>query len=342
VEGGDIQPWPAGAWQRLVAEAITRADELIEAVGVSPDAGGGPFAAAAERQFGVRVPRGFAKRIRPSDPGDPILRQVLPVAAEAELAEGFSDDPVGELAAARGGGVLQKYHGRALLVVTPVCAVHCRYCFRRQFPYGDHALRGRQWAAALELIAADPTLSEVILSGGDPLNVPDNRLSRLVDGIAAIPHVRRLRIHTRVPIVLPERVDEALVDWLARVRVPVVVVVHANHANEIDAEVRRALAALRGCGVTLLNQSVLLAGVNDSVEALCELSERLFEAGALPYYLHLLDRVRGAAHFEVPEGEALRLVTGVRDRMPGYLVPRLVREVAGAPSKVAVELRDEG
>ena len=338
----EVQPWPAGAWQRLLSEATTRADELIEAVGVSPDAGGGPSAAAAERQFGVRVPRGFAKRIRPSDSGDPVLRQLLPVAAEDEPVEGFSDDPVGELAAARGGGVLQKYHGRALLVVTPVCAVHCRYCFRRHFPYGDHTLSGRQWAAALELIAADPTLAEVILSGGDPLTVPDDRLSQLVDGITAIPHVRRLRLHTRVPIVLPERVDEALVGWLARVRLPVVVVVHANHANEIDDDVRRALAVLRGCGITLLNQSVLLAGVNDSVDALCELSERLFAAGALPYYLHLLDRVRGAAHFEVPEATALRLIAGVRERMPGYLVPRLVREVAGAPSKVAVELREEG
>ena len=342
MEGGEARPWPAGAWQRLLAEAITRADELLEAVGMSPDAGGGLSRAAAERQFGVRVPRGFAKRIRRAEAGDPILRQVLPAAAEDEAAEGFTDDPVGELGASPGAGILQKYHGRALLVVTPACAVHCRYCFRRHFPYGDHALAGRLWATALDRIAADPTLSEVILSGGDPLTVPDDRLARLVGGITAIPHVRRLRIHTRVPIVLPERVDEALVAWLSRVRTPAVVVVHANHASEIDADVRRALAVLRGCGVTLLNQSVLLAGVNDSVDALCELSERLFEAGALPYYLHLLDRVRGAAHFEVPEVEALRLIAGVRDRMPGYLVPRLVREVAGAPSKVAVELRDEG
>jgi EF-P beta-lysylation protein EpmB len=342
MEAGEIQPWPAGAWQRLLAEAIARADELIEVVGGSPAAGGGPSAAAAERQFAVRVPRGLAKRIRPADPGDPILRQVLPVAAESASAYGFTDDPVGELGASPGRGVLQKYHGRALLVVTPVCAVHCRYCFRRHFPYGDHALTGRRWAEALKRIDADPTLSEVILSGGDPLTVPDGRLARLVDGIEAIPQIRRLRIHTRLPIVIPERVDEALVGWLSRARLPVVVVVHANHANEIDGDVRRALAVLRRCGATLLNQSVLLAGVNDSVEALCELSERLFEAGALPYYLHLLDRVRGAAHFEVPESEALRLIAGVRERMPGYLVPRLVREVAGALSKVAVELREEG
>jgi len=342
VEIGDVQPWPAGEWQRLLAGAITRADELIEAVGVDPAAAGGPSAAAAERQFGVRVPRGFTKRIRAADPSDPVLRQLLPVAAETDRVDGFTDDPVGERAVAPGGGILRKYHGRALLVVTPACAVHCRYCFRRHFPYGGHALTGRRWADALDRIAADPTLSEVILSGGDPLTVPDDRLERLVDGITAIPHVRRLRVHTRVPIVLPERVDEALVEWLARTRVPVVVVVHANHANELDADVCRALAVLRGCGVTLLNQSVLLAGVNDSVDALCELGERLIKAGALPYYLHLLDRVRGAAHFEVPEAEALRLIAGVRERMPGYLVPRLVREVAGAPSKVAVELRDEG
>jgi KamA family protein len=197
---------------------------------------------------------------------------------------------------------------------------------------------GAGWQAAIDRIARDASLEEVILSGGDPLTVPDDRLGQLARDLAAIPHVRRLRLHTRVPVVLPERVDVELVRWLSAMAVPVVVVVHANHPDEIDRDVRRALLLLRGTGAALLNQSVLLRGVNDSVTALAGLSERLFEAGTLPYYLHMLDRVAGAAHFEVPEREALELMERLRSELPGYLVPRLVREVAGAPAKVPVEL----
>lgn len=342
MKSGEAHPWPAGAWRQVLADALTDADELVESLGLNAAMRDGLSAEAAARQFALRVPRGFAGRIRPADPLDPILRQILPVAAETEKVAGFGRDPVGELHATAGGGVLRKYHGRALLVVTGACAVHCRYCFRRHFPYGDRSVTGRGWAAALESIRDDPTVAEVILSGGDPLTIPDERLAGMVGGVVAIPHVRRLRIHTRLPIVLPQRVDETLVRWLAAVRIPSVVVVHANHAREIDSDVGRSLALLRQCGVTLLNQSVLLRGVNDSIDALCELSERLFEAGALPYYLHLLDRVHGAAHFDVSEGAAVRLMAGVRQKLPGYLVPKLVREVEGAPSKVPVELLGEG
>ena len=279
-------------------------------------------------------------RIRPGWDDDPLLLQIRPTSSEDLPASGYTVDPVGELRSPPADGVLQKYRGRALLLVTSACAVHCRYCFRRHFPYDDHMVAGAVWDAAIDRISGDPELSEVILSGGDPLMVPDDRLSRLARKIAAIPHVRRLRIHTRLPIVVPERVDEALVEWMSSLAVPLIMVVHANHPREMDGGVRRALGVLRDTGVTLFNQAVLLRGVNDSAEILSGLSEALISSGVTPYYLHLLDRVHGAAHFEVPEAEALEIVAKLREQLPGYLVPRLVREVAGASSKIPVDLRE--
>ena len=273
--------------------------------------------------------------MRRGDPGDPLLRQVLPVAAEDEEVPGFSANPVGELGLIRGDGLLIKYRGRALVVATGACAIHCRYCFRRHFPYDDGRMPDRL-SGVLEALAEDKTIDEVILSGGDPLVLSDDSLSDLADRIASIGHVRRLRIHTRLPVVLPERVDEALVGWITACRIPVVVVVHANHPREIDDDVARSLGALRDAGAAVLNQAVLLAGVNDSAQSLAELSTRLFDCGVLPYYLHLLDRVAGAAHFEVDERRALEIMDELRARLPGYLVPRLVREVDGAPSKVVI------
>jgi EF-P beta-lysylation protein EpmB len=216
------------------------------------------------------------------------------------------------------------------------CAINCRYCFRREFPYADGQLTRSRLAEAFDPIARDASIAEVILSGGDPLVLDDGRLAVLVDGIAAIPHVRRLRIHTRLPIVLPSRITSDLVQILTGTRLKPVVVVHANHANEFDAEVGRALLALRSAGVALLNQSVLLKGVNDRVEALAGLSETLFDQGVLPYYLHMLDKANGTGHFDVAETTALALVEDLRRCLPGYLVPRLVREVAGAAYKLSV------
>jgi L-lysine 2,3-aminomutase len=232
--------------------------------------------------------------------------------------------------------VIHKYDGRALLVATGSCAVHCRYCFRRHFPYAEETAAAGQWRDALAYLAADPSIAEVLLSGGDPLSLATGKLAEFTDGLAALPHVRRLRLHTRLPIVLPERVDAALLAWVAARPQQVVVVVHANHANEIDGPVAEALGALRATGATLLNQAVLLRGVNDDADALAALSERLFAAGVLPYYLHQLDRVAGTAHFEVPDARARALVEAVAARLPGYLVPRLVREIAGAPAKSPV------
>lgn len=328
------QPDPAAAplrWQSLWRDAIRDPRELLGLLGLEPLAARVSDAALA--QFPMRVPRGFAARMRHGDPTDPLLRQVLPLDDEDRIVPGFSHDAVGDLAARGGTGLLHKYEGRALLVATGSCAVHCRYCFRRHFPYGEQTAAAGQWREALDYLAADASIHEVLLSGGDPLSLSTAKLAEFTDALSALPHVRRLRLHTRLPVVLPERVDADFLAWLAGLPQQVVVVVHANHGNEIDDPVRRALASLRGTGATLLNQAVLLRGVNDGVEALADLSERLFEAGVLPYYLHQLDRVAGTAHFEVPEDDSRALVEALSARLPGYLVPRLVREVAGAPSK---------
>src|ERR1700733_2530931 len=321
-------------WQADLADAITTPEDLVVALGLSPALF--PPAQAASAAFRLRVPRSYVSRMRPGDPSDPLLRQVLPVANELEAGIGFVSDPLGEHAALRAPGLLQKYRGRALIITTSACAVHCRYCFRREFPYSEQTSDAPRWSAALSEIGRDSSLEEVILSGGDPLSLSDARLKSLTDALATIPHVRRLRVHTRQPIVLPSRVDDGLVSWLRSVRLHTVFVLHANHPNEIDSDVSAACEKLRASGVTLLNQSVLLRGVNDDVEVLAELSRRLFDTGVLPYYLHVLDRVRGAAHFEIPEAQARLIAGDLASRLPGYLVPRLVREIYGAPAKVTL------
>ncbi|HEX9810566.1 MAG TPA: EF-P beta-lysylation protein EpmB [Burkholderiales bacterium] len=325
---------PTVRWQQELAHALTDPAELIHLLRLDP-ALIGPARAAA-RRFALRVPRGYVARMRVGDPSDPLLRQVLPLAVEDAVVDGFGCDPVGDLAAMTRPGVLQKYQGRVLLTATGACAIHCRYCFRRHYPYADANPAVDGWTRALEYIGADSSLHEIILSGGDPLTLSDVKLANLIDAVAAIAHVRRLRLHTRLPIVLPERVTDGLCAVLARTRLACVVVVHANHANEIDLSVVEALARLREAGATLLNQSVLLRGVNDDSDALCALSEALFAAGVLPYYLHLMDRVAGAAHFEVDEATARNTWESVTRRLPGYLVPRLVREEPGAAAKTIV------
>jgi EF-P beta-lysylation protein EpmB len=322
-------------WQRALADAITTPEELLETLGLSTELLAG--AREAARVFDLRVPRSFVARMRRGDANDPLLRQVFPLGEELHETEGYSADPLEEAAARRAPGLMQKYPGRALLITTEACAVHCRYCFRREFPYSEQGdSGGSRWSAALEAIARDESLEEVILSGGDPLSLSDARLAQLTNAIGRIAHIRRLRIHTRQPIVLPARVDAGLLAWLGGIRIPVVMVLHANHPNEIDAEVRAACTALRSTGVTLLNQSVLLRGVNDDLDTLERLSTTLADASVMPYYLHLMDRVRGTAHFDVPEAKARELIRGLGARLSGYLVPRLVREVPGADSKVPV------
>jgi len=325
-------PWQTAPWQRQLAEAVSNPGELLEILELDPGLLG-PTRAASEA-FRLKVPHGFLRRIRRGDPDDPLLRQVLPLGAELKATPGFRRDPVGDLAACPTAGVLHKYQGRALLMVTGACAVHCRYCFRRHFPYGEASLPGRDPTAALDYLRANADIREVILSGGDPLALPDRRLSRLSEHLDDIPHLKRLRIHSRLPVMIPERVDECLLAWLGRSRLRIVMVVHINHPREIDGPVQAALQRLRTAGVELLNQSVLLAGVNDDARVLAELSDRLFENRVLPYYLHLLDRVQGAAHFEVEERRALELHGRLQSMVSGYLLPRLVREQPRAPAKL--------
>ena len=321
-------------WQRELAAAIRDPAELLAGLGLKPQDVG--LGAEAAREFPLRVPRGFAARMRPGDPRDPLLLQVLPLALESKTAPGYGPDPVGDLSAMPVPGLLHKYEGRVLLVASGACAIHCRYCFRRHFPYAEASPAAQAWRPALDYVAADPTVREVLLSGGDPLTLPDSTLAPLAARLEAIGHLERLRIHTRLPVVLPERVDDGLLEWLGAGRLRPVVVIHANHPHEIDGAVAAALARLAGAGATLLNQAVLLRGVNDAPDVLAALSEALFAAGVMPYYLHQLDRVRGAAHFEVPDAEAVAIMADLRGRLPGYLVPRLVREEAGAPFKVSL------
>jgi L-lysine 2,3-aminomutase len=319
------------AWVSELRAAYTQPAALLRFLELAPQAVDLELTAAA--RFAFRVPQPYARRMRVGDATDPLLRQVLPIRDELREVAGFTADPVGDLDAQRQPGFLHKYHGRALLLLSGACAINCRYCFRREFPY-QGAVGAPQLAASVTAIAADTRLNEVILSGGDPLLMHDPQLAELLQQLSAIPHLRRLRIHTRLPLVLPSRVTADLLESLGRSRLKPILVLHVNHAQEIDQEVVTACAALTKQGVTLLNQAVLLRGVNDNATVLADLSEALFEAGILPYYLHLLDPVRGAAHFNVPETQVRVLQTQLQARLSGYLVPRIVREVAGAPSKI--------
>ncbi len=316
-------------WQTELAQAIRDPQELIAALDLPT-----PLLAESEagaKQFRVFVPRPFLSRMEPGNPADPLLRQVLPLVEEGHRVPGYGLDPLEELAATKEPGLLQKYSGRALLVTTGVCAIHCRYCFRRHFPYTEGALD-----AALQHIERDNSLEEVLLSGGDPLSLSPGKHQNLVRRLDAIPHLKRLRWHTRLPVVLPSRVNEELTDLFASLRTKPYVVIHANHAAELDASVEASLDRLREAGAILLNQAVLLRGVNDSLETLVDLSKRLVNLGVIPYYLHKLDPVAGAHHFEVGQKRGKELIQAMRAELPGYAVPTFVQELPGAASKVVV------
>lgn len=322
-------------WHTEMAQAVSDPVELISILKLDKSL----FldkARQASQVFPLRVPRGYIARMEKGNPDDPLLKQVLPLGVELSPVKGFITDPVGDLEAMVIPGVLQKYHGRVLLVTTGACAIHCRYCFRRHFPYVNTRTPNEGWNPALDYIASDPGIHEVILSGGDPLSLSDQRLAKLVDGIEKIRHVTRLRIHTRLPVVLPERINHSLIQLLHASRLSVVMVIHANHPNELYPPVTQALSKLESGGIRLLNQSVLLKGINDHPETLVSLSEKLFEAGVLPYYLHLLDRVDGAAHFEVTEAEAKTLLQTLNSLLPGYLVPKMVKEIPGNTGKTLI------
>jgi EF-P beta-lysylation protein EpmB len=321
-------------WQQQLAEAFNNIEDLCRYLNLSPN--DLPISAAAAESFPLRVPLSFAACIEKGNAHDPLLRQVLPVSEELFAYPGYSNDPVGDLAAATQIGVLHKYHGRVLFIDTGSCAINCRYCFRRNFPYADLQLSKQQEDAAIKSIQNNTNISEVILSGGDPLLLSESRLARLIRQLDGIEHLKRIRIHSRLPIVLPARITEEFINTLTQSAKQIIIVVHCNHANEINDRVIAACNSLKNSGITLFNQSVLLKGVNNNAEALCELSEQLFRHGIIPYYLHLLDKATGTGHFEVSEAEALALMRQVQAALPGYLVPKLVKEQAGTTSKQTV------
>lgn len=321
-------------WQAALRDAVRDPGELCRLLDLPEESARAAKLAAGS--FPLFVPRGYVARMRPGDLNDPLLRQVLPLTDELRAAPGFVADPVGDADATRQAGLLQKYEGRVLLITTGTCAVHCRYCFRRNFPYDEAPRSIADWQQALDEIAADDSIREAIFSGGDPLTLVDATLAALVERIAEIRHMQRLRIHTRLPIVIPERVTESLLGILQGSGLATFVVVHANHANELDEQVAAALAKMIDAGIVVLNQAVLLAGVNDTVDAQAALCERLVDLRVLPYYLHQLDRVAGAAHFEAPAIAGQQIIDELKSRLPGYAVPRFVQEVAGASSKIEI------
>lgn len=328
---------PAPAWQKDMQSAFRSLEALLAYLGLQADSAPPELrpAPGSAAHFPLLVPRSFADRMRRGDWRDPLLRQVLPLAAETEAIPGFGCDAVGDLPAQVVPGLLHKYASRALMMLSPQCAVHCRYCFRREFPYGDLPKGAASWEAAWTYLEGAEDLDEVVFSGGDPLFLDDTRLARILSRALALPRIRTLRFHTRLPIVLPSRVDAGLLALLSDAAAvkTVVVVVHANHAAEIAGDCPPALEALRAAGALVLNQTVLLRGVNDDAETLADLSRALLRHGVLPYYLHQLDRVAGTAHFEVPENEGHALIETLRRKLPGYAVPRYVREVAGESHK---------
>ena len=286
------------------------------------------------RQFPIKVPLEFAESMDKGNPNDPLLRQVLPLKKELLENPGFIADPVGDIQALATEGVIHKYHGRVLLISTGACAIHCRYCFRRNFPYGEQQLANSKIQQAIDYIQNHTEISEVILSGGDPLLLNDQKLAELINTLNRIPQLQRIRIHSRIPIVLPSRITDELLSVFLSSRCKIVMVLHSNHPNELSTKVGHACNKLAKNGVRLLNQSVLLKEVNNNPQTLHDLSERLFDLGVLPYYLHQLDKAMGTAHFEVRDSEALTLLESLKRTLPGYLVPKLVREQSGAPYKL--------
>lgn len=330
---------PLEKWQRELARGMRNTNELLKILDISPRELPEVDHNAA---FPLRVPLSYVARMNKGDPNDPLLRQILPLVCEQQDAPDFSRDPVGDLSAMIMPGLMRKYKGRVLLVTTGACAIHCRYCFRRHFPYSETHPDTDQWHDIVDYLAKDTSLEEVILSGGDPLTLSNRNLSSLTGRLADLTHLERLRIHTRLPVVLPARVDDGLMQWLGRIPFKTVMVIHANHPNEIDNDVPNVLHKLSQAGITLLNQTVLLRGINDDSSTLVRLSKALFEANVIPYYLHILDRVQGAAHFEVEERQARQLYQELLSELPGYLVPRLVREQTGSPFKQPLQCPDTG
>ena len=319
--------WSDEEWRIILKTAIRSIDSLSKRLGYEAV----PQNWQDDASFPILVTEPYLRRIEMGNLEDPLLLQIVPTSQERLQVNGYSNDPVSEQDKMVAGGVVQKYHGRVLLITTPACGIHCRYCFRKHFPYQES--RPLDFSSQVRYIETDKSIGEVILSGGDPLILSDQQLSDLLASLDQIPHVERIRIHTRLPVVLPQRITSRLRKLFRETESKIIVVFHFNHPAEIDAEVEHALQMLSEEGVTLLNQSVLLRGVNDSPEVLVELSEQLFRNSVLPYYLHLLDKVSGTSHFEISDQDAIRIYEELQARLPGYLVPKLAREQPNASSK---------
>ena len=321
-------------WKLELSQSVTTIDELLGSLNLNAAQLSTSQQAIAD--FALRVPRPFISRMQANNPSDPLLLQVLPVKAELSSAAGYSDDPLDEVSHNPIAGIVHKYANRLLLVVSPACAINCRYCFRRHFPYQENRQNKEQWQNALDYIRSATEINEVIYSGGDPLAANDHFLAWLTEQIANIKHIKRLRIHTRLPVVIPSRIDQSFLSWATATRLKPIVVLHINHANEIDNEVIQSIKRLQACGIKVLNQSVLLRGINDSADCLAELSEKLFDCDVMPYYLHLFDPVAGASHFDIEEQRAKKIYADLQAILPGFLVPKLVREIPNKPSKTTI------
>ena len=318
-------------WKAELSNCISSIDQLLQQLGLnSKDLKASPI---ASQDFPIKVPQHYAQLMEYGNPQDPLLKQVLPIEAELKQDPRFNTDPVNESEYNPVSGIVHKYRNRVLMIISPNCAINCRYCFRRHFPYQENRQSKQQWLQALDYLKIRPEINEVIYSGGDPLAANDNFLGWLTQQIESIKHIKRLRIHSRLPVVIPSRVDSQLLDWLGNTRLKPTMVLHINHANEIDSKLCQAVDQLKAKGITILNQSVLLKGVNDSSEQLIALSEKLFDAGIMPYYLHMLDPVQGASHFDIPEDQALKIFSQMQAELPGFLLPKLVQERAGETSK---------
>lgn len=321
-------------WQTELSQSFTSVDELLAELEI--DGTQLSTCQQAAKQFPLRVPRAFVQRMEKGNSNDPLLAQVLPIKAEMQLDPAYSTDPLDESSHNPIAGIVHKYRNRLLLIVSPACAINCRYCFRRHFPYQENRQSRAQWLQALTYIRSNTDINEVIFSGGDPLAANDQFLGWLTEQITAILHIKRLRIHTRLPVVIPSRINESFLRWATGSRLKPIVVLHINHSNEIDGDVAQAVARLHDAGIKVLNQTVLLKGINDSTDTLNALSERLFDCGITPYYLHLLDPVQGASHFDIDESRAREIYRELQTILPGFLLPRLVREVPGKSSKTLI------
>lgn len=318
-------------WKAELSNCVSSIDELLNQLGLKPEDLNATEQAASK--FPIKVPQPFVQLMEYGNPNDPLLKQVLPITSELQVDSNFSTDPVGESSFNPVPGIVHKYRNRVLMIISPNCAINCRYCFRRHFPYDDNRQSKQQWLKALDYLKTKPEINEVIYSGGDPLAANDNFLRWLTGEIESIQHIKRLRIHTRLPVVIPSRIDDQLLNWLSNTRLKPTFVLHINHANEIDSALSQGINRLKQAGIMVLNQSVLLKGINDTSDQLINLSEKLFDAGIMPYYLHMLDPVQGASHFDVPKDRAVEIFSQIQAELPGFLVPKLVQERAGETSK---------